>query len=188
MLWTLRTINSMLAAMRRLMMLRHAKSDRPAGMPDEERPLAGRGTAAARLMGGYMARHRLLPDLVLSSPARRTRETVAELSADWPAGITVAFDERLYLAAAETVLAVIRSQAKRVAALLVIGHNPGLHAAAEMLIASGDVGQRERLREKFPTGGLAVIDFTVETWSKVHDYSGRLDRFVTPRSIATETN
>jgi phosphohistidine phosphatase len=176
------------AAMRRLMLLRHAKSDRPSETPDQERPLNERGAAAARLMGGYMARHRLIPDLVLCSPARRTRDTLAEITPQWPAGIAVVFEERLYAAPANTILAVIRCQPKVAASLLVIGHNPGLHEAAELLTASGDVVQRERLREKFPTGALAVIDFAVAAWTRVHDDSGRLDRFVTPRSIAAATN
>jgi phosphohistidine phosphatase len=170
------------------MLLRHAKSDRPADTPDMDRPLNERGAAAARLMGGYLKRHALIPDLVLCSPAQRTRDTLAEMTSRWPSGIAIAIDASLYLAAATTVLATIRSQSRHAATLLVIGHNPGLHAAAELLIASGDVAQRERLREKFPTGALAVIDFAVETWSGVHDESGRLDRFVTPRSIAAATN
>jgi phosphohistidine phosphatase len=135
-----------------------------------------------------MARHRLIPDLVVCSPARRTRDTLAEITPQWPAGIAVAFEKRLYVAPANTILDVIRGQPKEVANLLVIGHNPGLHETAELLTASGDVEQRERLHEKFPTGALAVIDFAVAAWTRVHNHSGRLDRFVTPRSIATATN
>jgi phosphohistidine phosphatase len=63
-----------------------------------------------------------------------------------------------------------------------------LHEAAELLIAAGDVGLRERLREKFPTAALAVIDFAVDRWDRVRDRCGRLDRYVTPRSIAAATN
>jgi phosphohistidine phosphatase len=173
--------------MRRLMLLRHAKSDRQPEAPDMERPLNERGAAAARLMGAYLKRHGLVPDLVLCSPARRTRDTLAEMTSQWPSGLAVTIDASLYLAVANGVLAAIRSQPKDAATVLVIGHNPGLQAAAEMLIASGDVTQRERLREKFPTGALAVIDFAVEAWSGMHGESGRLDRFVTPRSIAAAT-
>ena len=157
-------------------------------MLDEERPLNERGTTAARRMGGYMARHQLIPDLVVCSTARRTRDTLAQITPQWPASITVAFEERLYLAPLNIILEVIRSQPKQVANLLVIGHNPGLHQAAELLTASVDVAQRERLREKFPTGALAVIDFAVPAWTKLHTHSGRLDRFVTPRSITAATN
>jgi phosphohistidine phosphatase len=155
------------------MLLRHAKSDRSPGLPDMIRPLNERGAAAARLMGAYMARHGLLPDLVLCSPSTRTRET---------------FDERLYVAPPQAILSIIRAQEDEALSLLAIGHNPGLHEAAEILIAAGDVELRERLREKFPTCALAVIDFAADAWSGIHDHSGRLDRYVTPRSIAAATN
>jgi len=183
------------AAMRRLMLLRHAKSDWPSsGMPDTTRPLNARGEAAARLMGGYMARHGLIPGRVLCSTAQRTRETWAAMAAQWP--VEVVFEERLYAATAQAILSVIQAQeearpnarSESARALLVIGHNPGLHEAAELLIAAGDVELRERLREKYPTAALAVIDFPVDRWDRVHHHCGRLDRYITPRSIAATTN
>src|SRR5580692_4260108 len=84
-------------AMHRLMLLRHAKSDwsSSSGTPDMVRPLNTRGEAAARLMGGYMARHGLVPQRVLCSPAQRTRETWAGISAQWGDDVEVAFDELL---------------------------------------------------------------------------------------------
>jgi phosphohistidine phosphatase len=175
--------------MRRLILLRHAKSDWSApGMPDRERPLNERGEAAARIMGAYMARHGLLPDRILCSPARRTRETLEAVTFEWPDTIETTFEDRLYAAGPESILAVIRAVAAPAHGLLVVGHNPGMHEIAEMLIAAGDIAPRERLREKFPTCALAVIDFTAETWDKLAGQCGRLDRFITPRSIAAATN
>ena len=55
---------------------------------------------------------------------------------------------------------------------------------ARLLIASGDVEARERLNEGLPTAGLAVIDFAGKDWRKLHPHGGRLERFVTPRSLA----
>ena len=174
--------------MLRLMLLRHAKSDWSSpGMPDTERPLSRRGEAAARLMGGYMARHALIPGRVLCSPAQRTRDTWAHVSSEWPDQVDAIFDEHLYTATPPAILSIIRAQDDAVRALLVIGHNPGLQETAELLIASGDVELRERLREKFPTTALAVIDFPADKWSRIHDRSGRLERYVTPRSIAAAT-
>lgn len=174
--------------MLRLMLLRHAKSNwSSTGMQDAARPLTDRGAASARLMGAYMARHSLIPDRVLCSPARRTRETWAGISAKWPADTDVVFDERLYAAPPQVVLSIIRAQDNAARTLLVVGHNPGLQEAAELLIAAGDVDLRERLREKFPTAALAVIDFAVDKWSRIHERSGRLDRYITPRSVAAAT-
>ena len=72
--------------------------------------------------------------------------------------------------------------------LLLVGHNPGLAELAALLIASGDVEARQRLIEKFPTAGLAVIDFALDDWGKLHPRGGRLDRFVVPRTLETETD
>jgi phosphohistidine phosphatase len=171
--------------MRRLLLMRHTKSDRPAGVADPDRPLSPRGREAAGLMGAYMAHHGLLPDRVLCSPARRTRETLDAMMPLWAEPVETEYDERLYMAKPDTILEVIREQGG--GTLLVVGHNPELHETAELLIASGDVALRERLREKFPTGALAVIDFAANAWRRIHDRSGRLDRFVTPRSIAAAT-
>lgn len=174
--------------MLRLMLLRHAKSDwSPSGAQDAARPLAKRGEAAARLMGGYMARHALIPQRVLCSSARRTRETWARMAPQWPADVDVVFDDRLYAATPPVILSMVRTQ-QDAGTLLVIGHNPGLQETAELLIAAGDVELRERLHEKFPTAALAVIDFAVDHWGRIHESSGRLDRYVTPRSIAAATN
>jgi phosphohistidine phosphatase len=175
--------------MLRLMLLRHAKSNWPPGMQDAERPLSDRGEEAARLMGGYMVHHSLIPERVLCSPARRSRDTWTGIwtviSAQRPAAaVDIVFDARLYAAAREGILSVVRDQDDAVRTLLLLGHNPGLQEAAELLIAAGDVELRERLREKFPTAALAVIDFALDKWSRVHERSGRLDRFVAPRSVA----
>ena len=98
------------------------------------------------------------------------------------------FDERLYAATPQVLLSIVRSQDDAARTLLLIGHNPGLQETAELLIAAGDVELRERLRKKFPTAALSVIDFAVDKWGRIHNHSGRLDRYVTPRSIAAETN
>ena len=175
--------------MHRLLLLRHAKSDWSAsGLPDTARPLNSRGEAAARLMGGYMARHGLIPQRVLCSPSQRTRETLAGVVVQWPAKPEIVWEEGLYAAPAQAILSIIQAQDDAARTVLVIGHNPGLHEAADLLIAAGDVLLRERLKEKFPTSALAVIDFAVDRWSRIHERSGRLDRYVTPRSIAAETS
>ena len=72
--------------------------------------------------------------------------------------------------------------------LLMVGHNPGFAEFAALLIASGEVEARQRLLEKFPTGALAVIDFPLDDWGKLHPRCGRLDRFVVPRTLETATD
>ena len=169
----------------RLMLLRHAKAEKAEpGMPDHARLLNARGRSDAALIGAYLARHSLDPDRVVVSTAQRTCETWEHLAAELAAPVTAAFEDRLYNAGAPALLAVLKHTGPEVRSLLAIGHNPGLHDLARMLIASGDVEARERLNEGLPTSGLAVIDFAAADWRKLHAHGGRLERFVTPRSLA----
>jgi phosphohistidine phosphatase len=169
----------------RLLLLRHAKSEKAEpGMRDHERRLNDRGERDAETIGAYLAHHGLIPDLVAVSTSQRTRETWEHVAAKLSAPPPVAFEERLYNAGAEAILAVVKETKPAVRTLMVIGHNPGLHEAARLLIASGDVEARERLNEGLPTTGLAAIDFAGKDWRKLHPHGGRLERFVTPRSLA----
>jgi phosphohistidine phosphatase len=173
--------------MRRLLLLRHAKTERAeAGERDRDRKLMARGHSDAGMIGAYMLRHRLVPDLVLVSPVTRAEETWALVAASFPNAPRVIKDERIYNASPDALVRLIRQA--REATLLVIGHNPGLHDLAVRLIAAGDVEARERVNEKLPTSGLVVIDFPFADWSRLHANSGRLERFVSPRLIAEATD
>jgi phosphohistidine phosphatase len=173
----------------RLLIFRHAKAEKGApGMRDRDRPLDARGVKDASRMGAYMARHALIPDRALVSPARRTQETWNLLASAFSAATPVHHEDRLYGATPETTLAALRETDPAASGLLLVGHNPGLHEAALLLIASGDVEARERLNEGLPTAGLAVIDFPGATWKSLHPHSGRLERFVTPRLLRAATD
>jgi phosphohistidine phosphatase len=91
-------------------------------------------------------------------------------------------EERIYNARMQTLADLIR-EVEGAGVLLMVGHNPGLHDLANALIGSGDIDVRESLNEKLPTSGLVAIDFAFGDWSELRDSSGRLDRFVTPRSL-----
>jgi phosphohistidine phosphatase len=174
--------------MRRLLLLRHAKTERAEpGERDRDRKLMARGRADAPVIGTYMLRHRLVPDLVLVSPAARAEETWALVAAALGKSPRVVRDARIYNAGPEALIEVI-GETRDARTLLVVGHNPGLHDLAVQLIASGDVGARERINEKLPTSGLVVIEFPYDDWSRLHRSSGRLERFVSPRLIAEATD
>ena len=175
--------------MRRLLLLRHAKAERSQpGGADHARLLADRGRSDAPQMGAYLVRHGLIPDLAVVSPAARTRETWELAATAFKPAPKVSYEERVYGATTQALLAVIKETEPKVHTLLVVGHNPGLEDLATLLIASGDLDARQRLKEKFPTSGLAVIDFALDSWGRLHPQAGRLDRFVTPRSIAAATD
>ena len=171
--------------MRRLLLLRHAKSSWPADAGDLDRPLAGRGREAAPRMAAYMADEGLLPDLALISPARRTRETW-DLVQPRLGDVPMRVEARIYEAPAARLLDVVREAEAEARALLLVGHNPGFEELAKLLVGHGDRYAFARLTQKYPTAGLAVIDFAVESWGEVAPRGGRLDRFVTPKSLGAD--
>lgn len=170
--------------MRRLLLFRHAKAERSEpGQEDRSRALEERGRRDAGRIGAYMATHSFIPDRVLVSPAKRTQETWKYLSAALRPAPAAQTAEPLYDATPQAILALIKDTPASARTLMVVGHNPGLHEVALTLIASGDVELRERLHEKFPTAGLVIIDFAFDAWNELHPQSGRLERFVSPRSL-----
>jgi phosphohistidine phosphatase len=173
--------------MRRLLLLRHAKTERAeAGERDRDRTLTKRGRDDAAVIGAYMASHGLTPNLALVSPAKRTQETWALVAPAFAKAPRLVNEERIYNATTEALFKII-SETRGAHSLLIVGHNPGLHDIAVQLIASGDVDARERVMEKLPTSGLVVIDLAFDDWSRLHRHAGRLERFVTPKLIAAAT-
>ena len=153
-------------------------------MEDRARTLIDRGRKDAARIGAYMASHGLVPDRVTASPSARTQETWKFAAGAFRPAPAVHASERLYNATPSAILAVIKETPAAAHTLLIVGHNPSLHELALMLIASGDVEMREQLREKLPTSSLVIIDFALDAWAKLHGQSGRLERFVTPKSLA----
>ncbi|MFH6780819.1 MULTISPECIES: SixA phosphatase family protein [Methylobacterium] len=166
--------------MRRLILLRHAKSDWPDGTSDVDRPLAARGRDAAPKMAAYLAAEGLIPDRVLVSPARRTRETWDLVR---PA-LGSAPDEtvpQIYEAPVSRLLDVVHAIPDEAATILMIGHNPGFQDLARLLSEPGEA--RRALTKKYPTAAVAVIDLPAGSWAQVEAGAGTIERFVTPKSL-----
>jgi phosphohistidine phosphatase len=175
--------------MRQLLLLRHAKAERSGpGERDHERVLAERGRHEAPRIGRYMARHGFVPDLALVSTSTRTRETWALCEPAFKRPPPATFEDRIYEATPQAILTAIKETDADVGALLVVGHNPGLQELAALLVASGDIDARQRLKEAFPTSALAVIKFAVDDWGAVHPHAGRLEHFATQNTLAPESD
>jgi phosphohistidine phosphatase len=173
--------------MRRLMLLRHAKTERAQpGERDRDRKLTKRGRNDAPLIGAYMAHHRLMPDLALVSPATRAQETWALLADCFAKTPKTVSEERIYNADPQRLMDLL-AETEGATSVVLVGHNPGLHDLAVQLVASGDLEARERIAEGLPTSGLVVIDLAFDDWPRLHPHSGRLERFVSPRLIGAET-
>ncbi|MBN9068056.1 MAG: histidine phosphatase family protein [Rhizobiales bacterium] len=169
--------------MLRLMLLRHAKSDWPTGVDDHERPLGPRGRLISPRIGHYMAEEGLAPDLAIVSTARRAHETWELARPAFAQDIAVKDEPRIYEAAASAILGVARETGSGVYSLLLVGHNPGLQDLVLKLASHGRKPNLARLRRKFPTAALAVIDFDVDRWEAIGEGPGDLERFETPKSI-----
>ena len=174
--------------MRRLMLLRHAKteSNAPSGR-DQARRLDDRGRTDAAEIGRWIARHPPFPDSVLVSPAIRAQQT-------WELARTAMKDvvpppevehlAELYGADPLQILHAIRSaSATDSRHLMVVGHNPGMHELALALAGSGAEAGRKALADNLPTSGLAVFDFAVDDWADVAFRRGRLVLFVSPKLL-----
>lgn len=168
----------------RLYLFRHAKSawDDPA-LEDYDRPLAPRGRDAARSMGAWMRRHDAAPDLVLCSTAARAQQTALLCFEErgWPAAVR--YERALYLAPAEALVARVAAIADGERRVMLIGHNPGLEDAASRLSVEGEIKMRHRLKEKYPTAALVILDFAHEDWAQAMDAGGRLVEFITPHDL-----
>ena len=143
--------------MKTVFLLRHAKSKRDFDYAtDFERPLAKRGKRDAVRVGAWMAERDLLPDLVISSPAKRAKQTTERCAeaADYQGEIR--FDQTLYCNGEEAYLAALEQLDDTIQAVILVGHNPDISIAVETL--SGEYS-------RMPTAALARIDLPIARWS-----------------------
>lgn len=159
--------------MKRLMILRHAKSswDNP-DLSDFDRPLNARGRTAAPFMGRLIAERGYLPEMIVSSPAKRASETAALVREN--AGISAAaqFDERIYEASPQALRQVVSETPDSVNSLMIIGHNPGMEGFVRFL--TGEL-------LPIPTAALSIIDLDIEKWADLTANCGRLIRMIKPK-------
>jgi phosphohistidine phosphatase len=162
--------------MKTLLILRHAKSawDDP-DVADHERPLNKRGKREAPRMGQLLRDENLVPDLIVSSTAKRARRTaklVAEASG-YEGEIELA--ETLYLAGAEAYLDALSKVPDQFQRVMVVGHNPGLEELVEVL-----TGEAESL----PTAALAEIALSIVSWRQADESAeGKLVNVWQPREL-----
>lgn len=156
---------------RTLILLRHAKSAWPEGIPDAQRPLAGRGRRDAPAVGRWLREQATTIDLVLCSPAVRAVQTWDLAAAQLDARPQVRHDERLYGACAEELLGVTQQLPSQASTVILVGHNPGLEDFLELLTGSVEV---------LKTSAIAVMG-TQARWAEATARSWTLETVATPR-------
>jgi phosphohistidine phosphatase len=167
-----------------LLLVRHAKAlERDDFVADHDRALSPRGEQDAALMGAFMREQRLVPDQVLCSTAPRALRTWQLIAKELGVEVPVTVMRELYNAGTGGLFETIRRSGGAASSLLVVGHNPGMHALAVALSGSGDDETLDALRGKFPTGSLAVIGAEAASWLDLAPAHGTLVRFVRPKEL-----
>jgi phosphohistidine phosphatase len=169
--------------MKTLTLLRHAKSgwDDPVAR-DFDRPLNPKGQRAAAMMGRHMKALGLAFDHVVASPAVRVVETLDHVGQGYGSDLAPAWDQRIYLASAPTLLDVVHELPDGAGRVLLAGHNPGLEELILLLVPQ-EGPLREAVELKFPTASLAEIRFAGERWQDAKAGEAELVRFVRPRDL-----
>jgi phosphohistidine phosphatase len=164
------------------MLLRHAKSAWP-DVPDRDRPLAKRGRRDAPVMGRWLRDHGYLPDVVVCSVARRTRQTWELVAPELGGSPSVTLEPRAYAASAQTLLYLARELPGGCRAALLIGHNPAIAELATHLTEppAGD-GAPPAPAIRFPTAAVAVLEFPGD-WPDLAPGQARLLDFAAPADL-----
>jgi phosphohistidine phosphatase len=174
--------------MKELLLMRHAKAVASApGRDDATRPLNGRGQRAAAAVASELHRRGARPDLILCSPARRTRETLDHVLATFDPPPPAHVEPGLYLAEADALVERFRQIDAGVGCALLIGHNDGLAQAAIALAETGAPSTLASMRAKFPTGAVAWLHCPIDDWSRLGHGGCRLVAFIRPRDLGTSS-
>jgi len=159
--------------MKRLLILRHAKSSwADSDLSDFDRPLNERGMKAAPFMGSLIAQRGLLPDAIVSSPAKRAKQTATLFRDNSGADLTLTFDDRIYEASPNTLRKVVSETTDELASIMIVGHNPGIEGFIRHLTGN---------TESMPTAAIAVIDLEIDSWTDIANESGILVTLIKPK-------
>lgn len=161
--------------MKTLLIMRHAKSSRDnPTLPDYERPLNKRGWRDAPRMGAHLLQQGLTPDLILSSSAKRARDTAYEVAKACHYDGEPELVDMFYDAYPRVYDQIVEGLPNGYQRVLVIGHNP--HLEVFTLIA---VGKYRRM----PTAAIAHLEFPIERWEEFHEQLGTLVNLWTPKKL-----
>ena len=165
---------------RRLVVVRHAKSAWPPGVPDLERPVGERGRADAPVMGSRLRELVGAVDVAVVSPAQRTQQTWALLSEALDSVPDVRTDERIYRDWGAGLMAVVRDLPPAASTALVVGHEPGVSQLVLRLADHARDDLRDRIDLKFPTCAAAVLVLP-GAWAEARPGTASLEAFLTPK-------
>lgn len=159
--------------MKTLLILRHAKSswDNP-DIADFDRPLNSRGLEAAPIMGGVLYKNNLQPQKILSSPAKRAKQTAILIKETAQIEGKINYVEGIYEASPLKLLNIVSEVEDKIDSILLVGHNPGLEGFIKMLTGES---------YEMATAALIKIDLNIENWYDITANRGKVSLFVRPK-------
>jgi len=166
-----------------LCLLRHGKSDRDLAVDDFDRPLKKRGKAAVQRMSEWMLQQHLLPDYIVSSPAKRAISTanIAHKALEIE-GLEVKQDSRMYQSGLEAIKSVLAECPIDAARVLLVGHNPDLEDLLIYLVGASRLPETNKL---LPTSSLVRLKMP-EDWSVLEAGSAQLLSITYEKSLLDE--
>ena len=162
--------------MKTLILMRHAKAVRE-DIPDMERHLEERGIKDSKKMGKFLKHEKMISDVILCSPSKRTKQTLELVLEELKTEIPVRFEPVIYENDNEKIKIFISSVPNEIQRLMVIGHNPSIETLAEKL--SGEVFPEDQ----FSTAGIAILEFDFAHWKKIKKQTGKLVLFKSPKML-----
>ena len=170
--------------MKTLGLLRHAKSDwDDVSLRDFDRGLNGRGRRGAALMGSHIREHGVAWDLLLASPAERVKLTLEAARLNVP----IEWQEHIYLADSDALVEVLRGVEGDPAAVMLVGHNPGLQELIfDLVPAERENALFGEVADKFPTAAFAVLELAIDRWADCGPGCGTLVHLSRPRDLDPE--
>lgn len=163
--------------------MRHGEAEGRGADGDEARALTPRGTNDCRRLAAHLKSEGAAWDRVLCSSARRAHESAELMAAaiDPPPALEVR--PELYLAGAESLLMELRALPDDVEAVLLVGHNPGLHALTRFLLGRGGGNLARRAARDCPPGAIAIFSCECEAWAELGPDHADLRGFLTPSDV-----
>ena len=161
--------------MKKLYLIRHGKSDwSNKNLEDFDRPLNARGKKNAQLMGKIFYKKGIFPDIIISSPAYRARDTSKRIAQKVGYHEDIIYNEYLYNASLKTILDIVSFIEDEYDDVFLVGHNPSLNLLAFYLIDFND---------NLPTCGVLEIEFKCDSWREINKKNAQLVSFEYPKKF-----
>lgn len=172
--------------MRTLIFLRHAKSSWALpGIDDFDRPLNDRGNETAPQMAHWLLDQGVKPDVIVCSPALRTRETLAHIEPVIGEQATTVMEPTLYLASSKTLIDVAGELDDQFETAILLAHNPGLHDAALRVLNATSRRASGEMQAHFPTCACAIISLPIDSWQNIRSEIGDLRAYMFPKGLTS---